>query len=122
MYQFCNDDTNKFVLLLKKGVYPYKYMDSWQRFNEASLSNKKAFHSKFYLEDITDKDYTHAQKVFEDLKLKNASDYHDSYVQSDTLLLADAIENFRNKCIEIYELDSANFLSVLRLAWQACLR
>ena len=70
MYQFCNDDTNKFVLLLKKGVYPYKYMDSWQRFNEASLSNKKAFHSKFYLEDITDKDYTHAQKVFEDLKLK----------------------------------------------------
>ena len=52
-------------------------------------------------EDITDKDYAHAQKVFGELKLKNLSDYHDLYVESDTLLLADVFENFRNKCIEI---------------------
>ena len=63
-----------------------------------------------YLEDITDKDYTHAQKVFEELKLKNLGDY-DFYVQSNTLLLVDVIENFRNKCNEIYKLDSAHFLS-----------
>ena len=61
--QFCNDDLNKFVLLLRKGVYPYEYMDSWERFNETSLPNKKAFYSKLNLEDITDKDYEHAQKV-----------------------------------------------------------
>ena len=74
------------------------------------------------LENITDEDYTHAQKVFEELKLKNLGDYHDLYVQSDTLLLADVFENFRNKCIEIYELDLAHFLSAPGLAWQTCLK
>ena len=56
------------------------------------------------------------------LKLKNLGDYHDLYVQSDTLLLADVFENFRNKCIEIYELDPAHFLSAPGLTWQACLK
>ena len=70
VYQFCNEDINKFLLLLKKGVYPYEYMESWERLNETSLPDKKAFYSELYLEDITDKDYTHAQKVFEELKLK----------------------------------------------------
>ena len=79
-------------------------------------------YSKLNLEDITDKDYAHAQKVFEEFKLKNLGDYHDLYVQSDTLLLADVFENFRNKCIEIYELDPAHFLSAPRLTWQACLK
>ena len=72
---------------------------------------KKAFYSEFYLEDITDKEYTHAQNVLKELKLKILGDYHDLYVQSDTLLLADVFENFRNKCIEIYKLDPAHFLS-----------
>ena len=75
-----------------------------------------------YLEDITAKDYTHAQKVFEELKLKSQGDYHDLYVQSNTLLPADVFGNFRNKCIEIYELDPAYFLSAPGLAWQACLK
>ena len=120
-YEFCNGDINKFILLLRKGVYPYEYMDSWERFNE-TLPDKKAFYSELNLEDITDKDYAHAQKVFEEFKLKNLGDYHDLYVQSDTLLLADVFENFRNKCIEIYELDPAHFLSAPGLAWQACLK
>ena len=68
------------------------------------------------------KDYTHAQKVFEELKIKNLDDYHDFNVQSDTLLVADVIENFRNKCIEICEVDSAHFLSAPGLAQQACLK
>ena len=59
-YQFCKDDLNKFVWLLRKGVYPYEDMDSWERFNETSLPDKKAFYSKLNLEDITDKDYVHA--------------------------------------------------------------
>ena len=87
-------------------------MDSWEKFNETTLPNKKAFYSKLYLQDITDEDYIHAQKVFQELKLKKLGEYHDLYAQSDTLLLADAFENFRNKCIEIYELDPAHFLSV----------
>ena len=112
IHKLCNGDINKFVLLLRKGVYPYEYMNSRARFNETSLLDKKAFYSELNLEDITDKDYAHAQKVFEEFKLKNLGDYHDLYVQSDTLLLADVFENFRNKCIEIYEFDPAHFLSV----------
>ena len=91
-------------------------VDSWERFNETSLPDKKAFYSELYLENITDKDYTHAQKVFKELKLKNLGAYHDLYVQSHTLLLAGVSENFRSKCIEIYELDPAHFLSDPRLA------
>ena len=83
---------------------------------------KKAFYSELYSEDITDEDYMHYQKVFKELELKNLGDYHDLYVQCDTLLLADVFENFRNKCIEIYELDPAHFLSAPGLAWQACLK
>ena len=65
-YRFCNGDTNKFVLLLRKAVYPYEYIGSWKIFAETSLPDKKSFYSELYLEDITDKDYTHAQKVFEE--------------------------------------------------------
>ena len=113
-YQFCNRDINKFVLLLRKGVYPYLYMDSWERFDETSLPDKKAFYSELHLKDITDKDYTHAQKVFEELQ--NLGNCHDLYVQSDPLLLVDVLKNFRNKSTEIYELDPTHFLSAPRLA------
>ena len=75
---------------------------------------------KGFTKDITDKDYIHAEKVFEEFKLKNLGEYHDLCVQSDTLLLADVFENFINKCIEIYELDHARFLSTPGLPWQAC--
>ena len=81
-YEFCNGDINKFILLLRKGVYPYEYMDSWERFNETSLPDKKAFYSELNLEDITDKDYTHAQSFFEELKLKILVHYHDYHVCS----------------------------------------
>ena len=104
-YKFCNEGINTFILLLRKGVYPYEYMDSWERSNEISLPDKKAFYSNLYLRDITDKDYTHAQEVFKELKLENLANYHDLYVESDPLLLADIFQKFRNQCIEIYELD-----------------
>ena len=121
-YRFCDEDVNKFVLLLRKGVYPYEYMDSWERINETSLPDKEAFYSKLNKEVITDEDYAHAQKVWKVFEIKNLLQCHDLYVQSDTLLLADVFENFRNKCIEIYELDPAHFLSAPGLAWQACLK
>ena len=121
MHKFCNGDLNKFVLLLRKGVYPYEYMDSWERFNETSLPPKKDFYSELTLEDISDKDYNHAQKVFEEY-CTDMGDYHDLYVQTNTLLLADVFEKFRDKCIEIYGLDTSYFLSAPGLAWQACLK
>ena len=94
-------------------------MDSWERFDETSLPDKKAFYSELYLENITNEDYIHSQKIFEELQLKNLGDYHNLHVQRDTLLLADIFENFRNKCIEIYKLDRAHFLRAPGLVWQA---
>ena len=116
IYEFCNGDINTFILLLKKGVYSYEYIDSWERFAETSLPDKEAFYSSLNMEDITDVDYRHPERVFNGVALKslnnkNLGDYYDLYVQSDTLLLADVFENFRNICIEVYELDPAHFLS-----------
>ena len=122
IYEFCNEDINKSILLSRKGVYLYKYMDSWERFDEKSLPGKEAFYSSLNMEDITDIDHRHAKRVFKNLNNKNLCEYHDLYVQSDTLLLADVFENFRNKCIEIYELDPAHFLSAPGLAWQPRLK
>ena len=69
-------------------------MDTWQRFDKTSLPDKEAFYSDVNMEDITDVDYRHGKTVFEYLTNVNLDDYHDLYVQSDTLLLADVFENF----------------------------
>ena len=117
-YKFCNNDLNKFVMLLRKGVYHYEYMDGWDRFNETSIPNKKSFYSNLTMENITETDHIHANNIFKTFKLNNLGDYHDLYVQSDTLLLADVFENLR----KTYELDPAHFISLPGLAWQACLK
>ena len=122
-YSFSNNDLNKFVLLLRKEVYPYEYADTWERFSEISLSSKEDFYSNLNMEDINDIDYRHANNVFKVFKLENLGDYHDLYIQSDTLLLADVFNNFRDMCLKEYELDPAHFLSLPGLAWQAsCLK
>ena len=121
-YSFCNSDLNKFILLLRKGVYPYEYMDSWEKFNETSLPSKEDFYSHLNMEDIDDIDYRHGNNVFKSFKLDNLGDYHDLYVTNDTLLLADVFENFRDMCINVYKLDPAHFVSLPGLAWQACLK
>ena len=98
-YSFCNNDLNKFILLLRKGVDPYEYMDNWERFNETSLPSKESFYSNLNMENIDDIDYRHGNNVFNKFKLNNLGDYHDLYVQSDTLLLADVFENLREMCL-----------------------
>ena len=122
IYEFCNGDLNKFILLLRKDFYPYEYMDNWERFGETSLPDKESFCSCLNMENIEDIDYRHGNNVFKKFKLKNLGEYHDLYVQSGTLLLADVFENFRNMCIKVYELDPAHFQSLPGLAWQACLK
>ena len=103
-------------MLLRKGVYPYEHMESWGKFNEKPLPNKKAFRSELNLKDISDKEYAHAQKVWDVSGIKTLDEYRDLYVQSDTLLLADVFEKFRNKCIEIYGLDPAHFFDCARIS------
>ena len=123
-FEFCDRDINKFIFLLRKAVYPYEHIDSWERFHVEPLPDKEAFYSSQMsnMQVITDVDYRHAKKVFKNFNNKDLGDYHDLYVQIDTLSLADVFDNFRNKCIEIYKLDPAYFLSVPGLAWQACLK
>ena len=118
-YQLSDKDPNEFALLLRKGVYPYEYMDRWERFNEKPLEDKEYFYNELNKEGITDEDFAHYQKVCKVFKIKNLGKYHDLYVQSNTLLLADVFKNFRDKCIEIYELDPVHLLSSPGLAWQA---
>ena len=97
-------------------------MDNWERFDETSLPDKESFYSSLNMENIDDIDYRHGNNVFKKFKLKNLGEYHDLYVQSDTLLLADVFKNFRNMCMKVYELDPTHLLSSPGLAWQACLR
>ena len=103
---------HKFIMLFGKGVYPYEYMDEWDKLNEKIIPNKESFYSSLTLENITELEYIHANNVFKTFKLNNLGDYHDLYVQSDTLLLADVFENFRKACIKTYELDPAHFISL----------
>ena len=123
-YEFYNEDINKFIFsLLRKDVYPYVYpyesLDNWERFDEMPLPDKEVFYSSLNMEDITDVDNRHAKTVLKYFNNKNLGDYHDLYVQSDTLFLADYL---RILCIEIYEPDPAHFLSAAGLGWQACLK
>ena len=99
--------------MLQKGVYPYEYMDDWEKFNKTSLPEKEDFYSHLNMEDITDADYVHAKRVCKDFEIKSFGEYHHLYIQRDTLLLADVFENFRNICLEIYELHPAKFLQQL---------
>ena len=101
-------------------MYNLYYIYTWERFSEISLPNKEDFYSNLNMEDISNIDYRHANNVFKIFKLENLGDYHDLYVQRDTLL-ADVFNNFRDMCIKEYELDPAHFLSLPGLAWQTCL-
>ena len=109
-------------MLLKKGVYPYEYMDSFERFHEAQLPEKEKFYSSLSGKGITDEEYGHAKKVWGTFGCRNLGDYHDLYVATDTLLLADMFENFRKVCLEKYGLDPAHYYSAPGLSWDALLK
>ena len=78
-YEFCNKDINRFILFLRKGIYPYEYIDSWEGFGE-TLPDKEAFFSSLNMEGITSVDYRYAKRVYKEFKSKNLGDYHDLYV------------------------------------------
>ena len=112
----------KTSLCLRKGVYPYDYMDNPERLQETQLPPKSAFYSKLNNKDISDEDYTHAQKIWKKFEMKTMKDYHDLYLELDVLLLADVFENFREVCLDNYKLDPAWYLTAPGLSWDAMLR
>ena len=104
-----------------KGVYPYDYMDSFNKFNE-KLPLKEEFYSILNDEHISDEDYQHAQNVWNTFSLNNMGQYHDLYLKSDILLLADVFENFRKTCLEYYKLDPCYYFTSPGLSWDAMLK
>ncbi|PFX14317.1 hypothetical protein AWC38_SpisGene21541 [Stylophora pistillata] len=112
----------KLKLLMRKGVYPYEWMDSIHKLDEPQLPPKEAFFSVLSGRGISDKDYTHAQNVWKVFGCKTFRDYHNLYNRSDVLLLADVFENFRELCKENYDLDPCWYFTAPGLAWDACLK
>ena len=111
----------KLDLMSKKGVYPYDFMDSFEKLNE-KLPPKEEFYSILNDEHVTDKDYQHAQTVWNTFNLKNMGEYHDLYLKSDILLLADVFENFRKTCLQYYKLDPCHYFTSPGLSWDAMLK
>ena len=112
----------QFELMKQKGVYPYDYMDSFDKFNKTELPNKDEFYSILNNEHITNEQYNHAQNVWKCFDLKTMGDYHDLYLKSDILLLADVFENFRVTCLQYYKLDPCHYFTSPGLAWDAMLK
>ena len=113
---------DKLSLVMRKGVYPYEYMDSLERLKETQLPPREAFYSRLNDEGISDEDYAHAQKVWRVFKMEHFKDYHNLYNETDVLLLADVFENFRDICIKNYKLDPAHYYTAPGLAWDAALK
>ena len=109
-------------LMTRKGVYPYDFMDSFEKFNQKELPAKEDFYSILNDQHISDEDYQHAKKVWNVFKCKNMGQYHDLYLGSDVLLLADVFENFRKTCLEYYKLDPCHYFTSTSLAWDALLK
>ena len=107
---------DKLSLVMRKGVYPYEYMDSLERLKETQLPPRETFYSRLNDEGISDEDYAHARKVWKTFEMKTLQDYHD------VLLLADVFENFRDICIKNYKLDPAHYYTAPGLAWDAALK
>ena len=97
-------------------------MISIERLKERKLPPKEAFYSKLDDEDISNEDYQHALNVWNTFKCQTLQDYHDLYLKSDVLLLADVFENFRKTCLKHYKLDPCHYYTVPSLAWDACLK
>ena len=116
VYFFCKRDINKFILLLRKGVYPYEYMHSWNRFNEKSLPDKKYFYSRLNMENIIDIDYIHATRVFKEFKMNNLGDYHDCMFKAIPCCLLIDLKNLEiclSKYVDLIQLILCHCLDLL---------
>ena len=109
-------------LISQKGVYPYYYMDSFEKFNEKELPTKDQFYSILNDQHITDDEYNHAKEVWNTFMIRTLGDYHDLYLVSNMLLLTDVFENFRKTCMKYYELDPCHYFTSPGLSWDAMLK
>ena len=112
----------KLNLMSQKGVYPYDFMDSFEKFNQKELPNKDQFYSILNDQHITDDEYDHANEVWNTFMIKTMGEYHDLYLVSNVLLLTDVFENFRKTCMQYYKLDPCHYFTSPGLSWDAMLK
>ena len=117
MKKLMPEENKRQLLVKKKGIYPYEYMNSFERFGETKLTEKERFYSSLSGKGITDEEYGHAKQVWETFGCRNLGDYDNLYVATDALLLADVFENFRKVCQDKYGLDPADYYSARGLSW-----
>ena len=118
-FKFSNNYVNEFILLLRKGIYPYEHVDDWEKFNETTLPEKK-FDSNLNMKDITDADYMHGKEFAKAFKQKILVNIMICILRVIYYFLH-MFFKISEKCLKIYQLDPAKFLSTPGLAWQAAL-
>ena len=109
-------------LMSQKGVCPYDYIDSFKKFDQTELPTKDQFYSVLNDQLITNDEYDHARKVWKTFNIKTMGEYHDLYLKSDVLLLADVFESFRKTCLQFYKLDPCHYFMSPHLSWDAMLK
>ena len=108
-------------LLKRKGIYPYEYMNSLDKFSETRLPPIEAFYSTLKSETVTQEDYNYAQEVWKTLNIQNLLQYTLTYLETDIMHLTDIFETFRDTCIQNYDLDPCHFYTAPGLSWNAML-
>ena len=113
---------SQYKLLTRKGIYPYEYMMSWDKFEETKLPPIEAFYSKLSTSGVSKDDYQHAQQVWKEFRIRNLGEYHDLYLRMDVVLLENVFEKFRETALKHYGLDPAHFYILPGFAWKTCLK
>ena len=121
-FGFEDYNESQYKLLIRKGIYPYEYINNWDKFEETTLPPKEAFYSKLNMSGVSDQDYEHARKVWRDFGIRNLGEYHDLYLKTDIILLANVFEAFRKVCSDNYGLEPAHFYTAPGSAWKASLK
>ena len=113
---------SQYDLLTRKGIYPYEYVLSWDKFEETQLPPRETFYTSLNMTNVSEGDYELAQRVWKEFRIRNLGEYHNLYLQTDVILLANMFEAFRDTCLEHYKLDPVHFYTSPGLAWKACLK
>jgi DNA polymerase type B, organellar and viral len=122
-FKYIKEFGNFAELLTQKGVYPYSFLNKWEKFDILTNDLKKEdFKNDLTGDEITDEDFKFYNEVCSLMNIQTLGEYHDLYLKTDILLLADVFENFRKTCLNYYELDPCHYFSAPGLAWDACLK
>ena len=121
-WRFENYSCHQLELLIRKGIHPYEYIDSWNKFEETSLLSKEKCYSNLNMSGVNDEDYEHACSIWREFRIRSMGEYHNLCLRTDVVLLTNVFESFGRVCLENYGLDPSHFYTAPGLAWKACLK